>query len=761
MKNNQTKRVLNISLSLFALLAMTAFLFAQIAQFEAYAIDGEDEVIAVEEVQAEETIKPTMPLDEPEILLEKYIEEAATTFIEEASMGSAQASDLPKTTARYWKLGAAEKKAYLKIKELLKSIAAGEENITEIEITYEDVFSDDILNAKYTADDLGIDTIAVNTGGNNWALTSEAVSKVKTKYPQLNERAIMNALTRDCPELLYWFDKTVGMSTGISYAYNAGIVNGEWNVWCTEKSCFYFAFWVSEEYFGGYVTDEEGNKYNYVVDNSLTTTVNTALSNATLIVRNVASQTDYEKLEHYSKTICDKVIYDDAAADEASNTPYGNPWQMIYVFDDNPNTNVVCEGYSKAFKFLCDLTTFNNNTIAAHIVSGEMGGGTGAGRHMWNLVSINGSNYLVDVTNCDAGTIGAPGLLFMVGTNETSQGSGEYNFLISGSRITFSYDSETKDIFTRNELLLATSNYIPCEHQWGELEIKEAKCEEAGSKKKTCSNCKETVTESIPATGHSYGKWTKVDDIQHQRVCAHDKSHVEKTNHTWDGGTVTKDAPAFKTFTCTACKATKTEKLNVVTKPTGTVTILNTIANSAKKTNDVIWDKSKVKNATNYEINWRPRGASKWVGLTVGNTVRGTTKGLNIKGLYEIRVRPKNSAGAGVWSKSVYRYFHTTEKIRLSSKSKGTFTMSWNRNRDATGYQVLYTTRKDGTGAAQNIKTVGASATSITVKDIKVNGKTQKLKSGTTYYVQVREIRRVGKITYIGNISVPVPVRVK
>ncbi len=42
-------RVLSISLSLFVLLAMTAFLFAQIAKFEAYAIDVEDEVIAVEE----------------------------------------------------------------------------------------------------------------------------------------------------------------------------------------------------------------------------------------------------------------------------------------------------------------------------------------------------------------------------------------------------------------------------------------------------------------------------------------------------------------------------------------------------------------------------------------------------------------------------------------------------------------------------------------------------------------------------------------
>ena len=46
-------------------------------------------------------------------------------------------------------------------------------------------------------------------------------------------------------------------------------------------------------------------------------------------------------------------------------------------------------------------------------------------------------------------------------------------------------------------------------------------------------------------------------------------------------------------------------------------------------------------------------------------------------------------------------------------------------------------------------------------RGIKVNGKTQKLKSGTTYYVQEREIRKVGGINYIGNISIPVAVKVK
>ncbi|MBQ6455855.1 MAG: fibronectin type III domain-containing protein [Mogibacterium sp.] len=214
---------------------------------------------------------------------------------------------------------------------------------------------------------------------------------------------------------------------------------------------------------------------------------------------------------------------------------------------------------------------------------------------------------------------------------------------------------------------------------------------------------------------------------------------------------------------CNVCGKEETK----TSTPTGSITILNTIANSAKKTNNVIWDKSKVKGASNYQINWRARGAATWASRNVGNTVRGTTSGLTIGNLYEIRVRPyavdtvTRKPVYGSWSNTVYRYFHTTERIRLASKSKGTFTMSWKVNPKATSYQVLYTTNKNGSGAAQNIKTAGKGASSITVKDIKVNGKTQALKSGTTYYVQVREIRNVGGTNYIGNISCPVAVKVK
>ena len=213
-----------------------------------------------------------------------------------------------------------------------------------------------------------------------------------------------------------------------------------------------------------------------------------------------------------------------------------------------------------------------------------------------------------------------------------------------------------------------------------------------------------------------------------------------------------------------------TQKDTVIPKvaaPKGRPVIKNTIANSAKKTNDVIWDKTNVTGATGYIVEWRARGGKTWAKRYAGNTVRSYTSGLTIGNLYEIQVTPYKAATAtteevrGTSSEIVYRYFFTTQKIRLASKSKGTFTMSWAKDPKATGYQVLYTTNANGSGAAQNLKNIKASATSYTASTILVGSKSQKLKSGTTYYVQVREVRTVGGKNYIGNISCPVAVKVR
>ena len=120
----------------------------------------------------------------------------------------------------------------------------------------------------------------------------------------------------------------------------------------------------------------------------------------------------------------------------------------------------MCEGYSKAFKYLCDLTSFNSSRIQCYLVTGTMTGGTGAGEHMWDIVTMDdGKNYVVDVTNCDGDsdkkTIGYPDKLFLKGYKSGSV-STSYAFSCG---VTYKYDSDTLAHYTTAELTISAADY--------------------------------------------------------------------------------------------------------------------------------------------------------------------------------------------------------------------------------------------------------------------------------------------------------------
>ena len=90
-------------------------------------------------------------------------------------------------------------------------------------------------------------------------------------------------------------------------------------------------FPVAEEYAAG----------DYTVDASIGQTVQTSVENALAVVAEFEDLPDYEKLAAYRQEICDLTSYNYGAI--SGNVPYGNPWQLIWVFDGDPATEVVCE----------------------------------------------------------------------------------------------------------------------------------------------------------------------------------------------------------------------------------------------------------------------------------------------------------------------------------------------------------------------------------------------------------------------------------
>ena len=102
-------------------------------------------------------------------------------------------------------------------------------------------------------------------------------------------------------------------------------------------------------------------------------------------------------------------------------------------------------------------------------------------------------------------------------------------------------------------------------HTWdGGKVTTQPTCNAEGVKTFTCTGCEATRTEPVEATGkHTYGDWTKVDENTHKHVCTGCGEASETANHTWDGGKTTTqptcNADGVKTYTCTGCKATRTE----------------------------------------------------------------------------------------------------------------------------------------------------------------------------------------------------------
>lgn len=251
-----------------------------------------------------------------------------------------------------------------------------------------------------------------------------------------NVDAIIKAILVDCPYEQYWFDKT--KSCQYSWSYDS-------------KTYRLTTFSISMRTVYDYAQDVPGKNeyYHFRPDPNKTKAAAAAMNNARALVQQNSGKSDYEKLTAYKDYICNQVEYDHNVI--KIDDYYGAPWQLINVFDNNPNTNVVCEGYSKAFKYLCDNSTFTND-ISCYLVVGDT-----TGPHMWNTVRVNGQSYLADLTACD-GSSGASNYWFLVGApNCTTNGF----TLHSPYTNSYTYWDETRQYYGKEILLLSPTNLNP------------------------------------------------------------------------------------------------------------------------------------------------------------------------------------------------------------------------------------------------------------------------------------------------------------
>lgn len=344
-----------------------------------------------------------------------------------------------------------DKKIYDALWKRIQQVASGDLASTAFVIPFEELG----LKKTYTFEELGVTDY------------DDGFDMVDSFF-DFSFRAVMSALLADCCYSLYWYDKTSGV---VYWPYDG--MSGSGNTITLEGDGFSVWMSAAQEYWDGSTVstyqyeDENGDSHTDTkptgVDPKYGTAVKTAVQNANAVVTGAASSSDFDKLNAYKTWICDHVTYNDKAAQDRT-VPYGNPWQLIWVFDGDIDTDVVCEGYAKAFQYLCELTSFQG-AVGVYSVTGLMVDGTGAGDHMWNIVSMeDGKNYLVDVTNCDVGSIGAPDWLFMKGCADGGVADGYKYNCGSGSfasQVTYVYNDETKNLYDSDILTLSNKDYTP------------------------------------------------------------------------------------------------------------------------------------------------------------------------------------------------------------------------------------------------------------------------------------------------------------
>lgn len=425
------KRVISGILALALVLTLTLTLAQADVRVELDGIDGGSASVTASE-------------DDSAALLEGYLYQVNGLDVPEVVKAESSGNTASRPATYMASMNPTLRAVYDQLVPEIQKIAAGQGSSSAFSLG---------IQMTFTKEELGIEgDMLVRGDDGQYHFSEETGTAIEKAVDEVMDMdMLLNQLLAHHPYELYWFDKSFSEGA-IRFKYSYG-TDGQQTVMVGD---FVIMMAVSQDYA---VTDAATQQYYlYSPDTAKTGAAKTAAAKAAEVVAANQDKGTYGKLVAYREYITKAVDYNFDAANTA-NYPYGDPWQLIYVFDNDPDTNVVCEGYSKAFKYLCDLTwTDSDPEVACYLPTGTMDGGTGAGLHMWNIVSIGGVNYLTDITNCDSGTTGAPDQLFLCGAEGSVDAS--YAAATTNGTVTYVYDNETLALYDK-ELVLSATKYSP------------------------------------------------------------------------------------------------------------------------------------------------------------------------------------------------------------------------------------------------------------------------------------------------------------
>ena len=388
---------------------------------------------------------------------------------------------------------------------------------------------------------------------------------------------------------------------------------------------------------------------------------------------------------------------------------------------------------------------------------------------MWNIVRMkDDKNYMVDVTNCDEGSVGAPDLLFMTGAASGSVNDG-YTYSCDGQNVSYIYDTDTRDLFEDTELELSAVAYDPATgHQFDQETVAEkyfksaATCTSPAVYYKSCT-CGEKGTETFEsgqAPGHdpvehaaeaatcttdgnsAYWSCDRCNRFFSDEGCTKEiteNSWVIPAGHKWGEWERTVEPTQTKEGTeirkCTACEAEEIRTVDMLPRVTLSKT---TFTWNKKAQTPAVYVRSgnkDLKKNTDYTVT-----------LPKGRTNVGT---------YAITVKFKGDY-SGTKTAS-YTIVPKGSKITRAAAAKRAVTLTWAKQANKmpkviTGYQIQYSLRKDFKSGNKAVNVGGYT---------KASGKITGLASKKTYYFRIRTYSKIGSKPYYSSWSAYKAVKVK
>ena len=273
----------------------------------------------------------------------------------------------------------------------------------------------------------------------------------------------------------------------------------------------------------------------------------------------------------------------------------------------------------------------------------------------------------------------------------------------------------------------------------------ESKCSDCGYSKTIPVYCIETIT--LSATKFTYNGKAKAPTVTVKD--SKGKTLVKDKDYTvsYSAGKTKVGKYAVTVKFKGNYSGTVTKYFLILPGKTSKVTATTT-ATTLKAT----WN--KVANATGYKVEIINSSGSIVKKVNTKNnyyTFTGLTTALNYKVKVTAYKTIKSTNEYAIVSTTVSTYTKpSTPTLTLSSTSKGKATLKWSNVSRESGYQVYYSTSKNGTYTKAGV-----------YKADTVSGSKSNLTSGKTYYFKVRAYKKVGSTTIYGGWSTVKSVKIK